>query len=194
MDLQPIVHSEVNKKEKDKYFILNACVWNLERWYWWTYFQGSTEMQTWRTDVWTQCGREKVGQMERVVTYNGMSLSFKKEYIWVSPNEFPSLLSAPEIIEFKETVSFREGFPTGSSGKESSCNAGDSGNGGQSLSWEDSSTGGNGNPLQLSCLENHMDRGAWWATVHGVVKSWTYLSMHAWPDLMTSIIAHFCNA
>ena len=30
---------------------------------------------------------------------------------------------------------------------------------------------GNGNPLQYSCLENPMDRGAWWATVHGVVKS-----------------------
>ena len=29
---------------------------------------------------------------------------------------------------------------------------------------------GNGNPLQYSCLENHMDRGAWWATVHGVTK------------------------
>ena len=31
---------------------------------------------------------------------------------------------------------------------------------------------GNGNPLQYSCLENSMDRGAWWATVHGVAKSW----------------------
>ena len=29
------------------------------------------------------------------------------------------------------------------------------------------------NPLQYSCLENPMDRGAWWATVHGVTKSWT---------------------
>ena len=35
---------------------------------------------------------------------------------------------------------------------------------------------GNGNPLQYSCLENHMDRGAWWATVHEVSKSWTQLS------------------
>ena len=34
----------------------------------------------------------------------------------------------------------------------------------------------NGNPLQLSCLENPMDRGAWWATVHGFAKSWTQLS------------------
>ena len=35
---------------------------------------------------------------------------------------------------------------------------------------------GNGNPLQYSCLENSMDRGAWWAAVHGVAKSWTWLS------------------
>ena len=34
---------------------------------------------------------------------------------------------------------------------------------------------GNGNPLQYSCLENSMDRGASWATVHGVAKSWTRL-------------------
>ena len=36
--------------------------------------------------------------------------------------------------------------------------------------------GGNGNPLHYSCLENHMDRGAWWAIVHQVTKSWTGLS------------------
>ena len=35
--------------------------------------------------------------------------------------------------------------------------------------------GGYGNPLQYSCLENPMERGAWWATVHGVAKSWTRL-------------------
>ena len=35
---------------------------------------------------------------------------------------------------------------------------------------------GNGNPLHYSCLENPMDEGAWWATVHGVTKSWTQLS------------------
>ena len=39
---------------------------------------------------------------------------------------------------------------------------------------------GNGHPLQYSCLENPMDRGAWWATVHGVItKSWTWLSIQA---------------
>ena len=35
---------------------------------------------------------------------------------------------------------------------------------------------GNGNPLQYSCLENSVDRGAWWATVHGIAKSWTRLT------------------
>ena len=46
----------------------------------------------------------------------------------------------------------------------------------QSLDWEHSPGEGNGNPLQYSCLENPMDRGAWWATVHGVAKSRTRLS------------------
>ena len=41
---------------------------------------------------------------------------------------------------------------------------------------ERSPGGGHGNPLQYSCLENPTDRGAWWATVHGVAKSWTWLS------------------
>ena len=38
--------------------------------------------------------------------------------------------------------------------------------------------GGNGNPLQFSCLENPIDRGAWWAAIQGVTKSQTRLSMH----------------
>ena len=57
--------------------------------------------------------------------------------------------------------------------KVSACNAGDLGlipGLGKSLGE------GDGNPLQYSCLENPMDGGAWWATVHGVAKSWTRLS------------------
>ena len=38
---------------------------------------------------------------------------------------------------------------------------------------------GHGNPLQYSCLDNHMDRGAWWAAVHGVTKGRTQLGTHA---------------
>ena len=45
--------------------------------------------------------------------------------------------------------------------------------------------GENGNLLQYSCLENPMGRGAWWATVHGVAKSWTRLCMHPHKLLRT---------
>ena len=47
--------------------------------------------------------------------------------------------------------------------------------------------GGNGNPLQNSCLENSMDRGAWWAAVHGVTKSQT-LKSHYWAYTEKAII------
>ena len=43
---------------------------------------------------------------------------------------------------------------------------------------------GNSNPLQYSCLENHMDGGAWWATVHGVAKSRTRLSDFTFTTLL----------
>ena len=59
------------------------------------------------------------------------------------------------------------GFPGGAVGKESVCNAGDPG----SIPGLGRSPGeGNGNPLQYPCLENPMDRGAWWATVLGVAR------------------------
>ena len=62
------------------------------------------------------------------------------------------------------------GFPGGSDGKESACNAGDPG----SIPGSGRSPGeGNGNLLQYSCLKNPMDRGAWQAIAHGVAKSWT---------------------
>jgi len=62
------------------------------------------------------------------------------------------------------------GFPRGSNGKESACNAGDYGS---VPGWGRSHGKGNGYPLQYSCLENTMDRGTWQATVHGVAKNRT---------------------
>ena len=63
--------------------------------------------------------------------------------------------------------------PGGSEDKASACNAGDPG----SIPGSGRSPGGrHGNTLQYSCLENPLDRGAWWATVHGVAKSRTRLS------------------
>ena len=67
-------------------------------------------------------------------------------------------------------------FPDGSVGKESSCSARDTGDGSSIPGLERSPGGGNDNPLQYSCLENPLVRGAWWATVCGVTKSWTQLS------------------
>ena len=65
------------------------------------------------------------------------------------------------------------GFPGGSVGKASACNAEDLG----LIPGSGSSPGeGNGNPLQYSCLENSMDGGACWAAVHGAAKSRTRLS------------------
>ena len=61
-------------------------------------------------------------------------------------------------------------FPGGSDGKEPACNAGDLGS---VPGLGRSPGGGNGNSLQYSCLENSMDRGTWWVTVHGVTKSQT---------------------
>ena len=52
-------------------------------------------------------------------------------------------------------------------GKESTCNAEDTGDVGSVPGWGRFPGGGHGNPLQYSCLENPMDRGAWWAIVHG---------------------------
>ena len=64
------------------------------------------------------------------------------------------------------------GFPCGSAGKESTCNTGDLG----SIPGLGRSPGeGKGYPLQYSCLENSMDRGAWWATVQGIAKNQTRL-------------------
>ena len=64
----------------------------------------------------------------------------------------------------------------GSDSKKSACNAGAAGDVNSIPGLERCPGGGHGNPLQYSCLENPMDRGAWWAIVHGVTKSWTWLN------------------
>ena len=81
-----------------------------------------------------------------------------------------------------EPLLYSMGFPGGSDGKESAFNTGDLGStpGLGRFPGEE-----NGNPLQNSCLENPMDRGAWQAPVHGVTKSQTWLSepysIGRWP-------------
>ena len=85
------------------------------------------------------------------------------------PTSRQSLSVTRVCIAKNVCLTFFQGFPGGSGGKESACNAGDLGSIpelGRSLG------GGHGNPLQFSCLENPMDRGAWWAAVRGVAKGW----------------------
>ena len=66
-----------------------------------------------------------------------------------------------------EATQQQQGIPHSSVGKESACNAGEL----DSIPGSGRSPGeGNGNPLQYSCLENLMDRGAWQATVHGAAR------------------------
>ena len=92
----------------------------------------------------------------------------------------PALSSSPEITPktyiarqdtghpVKAELHIHKGFPGGSDSKESACNAGELG----LIPGLGRSPGeGKGNPLQCSCLENSMDRGARWATIHGVEKS-----------------------
>ena len=74
----------------------------------------------------------------------------------------------------KYTLKVLRSFPGGSDGKASACHAGDLG----LIPGSGRSPGkGNGNPLQHSCLGNPIDSGAWRATVHGVAKSQTTLTL-----------------
>ena len=68
------------------------------------------------------------------------------------------------------------GFCDGSASEEYACNEGDTEDSGSVPGSGRSPGGGNGNPLQYSCLENPMDLGAWWATVQRVPKGWTKLN------------------
>ena len=70
------------------------------------------------------------------------------------------------------------GFLGGSVVKNPPANAGDAGKVDSIPGLGRSPGVGNGNPLQYSCLENSMDRGTWWATVHEVRKNWTQQSSH----------------
>ena len=68
----------------------------------------------------------------------------------------------------KASIFWHSAFPGGSDGRESACNAGDPG----LIPVSGRSPGeGNGSPVLYSCLENSIDRGAWWATVQGAAKS-----------------------
>ena len=90
-----------------------------------------------------------------------------------SPHRF-QYLPSPNTCMWGEL-----GFPGLSAVKNPPVSAVDSGVSGLVPGSGRSPGVGNGNPPQYSCLENSMDRGAWWTTAHGVTKSQTQLSIHA---------------
>ena len=94
-----------------------------------------------------------------------MHLSFLK-------GDLGSTSQHPPLPSVNTLLTIHLGFPGGSDGKESACNALTASVPGSGISPRE----GSGNLLQYSCLENPMGRGAWWATVHGVAKSQTQLS------------------
>ena len=117
-----------------------------------------------------------------------LSFSVAKLFSWMEPpgvlwfpisltRSDPFLLPTPNVKEPScdgayGTCLFRgiSNFPCGSPGEESTCNVGDLG----LIPGSEKSPGeGNPYPLQYSCLKKPMDRGAWWATVHGMKKSQT---------------------
>ena len=87
--------------------------------------------------------------------------------------KFKLLVRWDSFIHFRGQLRHKKGFLGGSGGRKSASDAGDVGSIPGSGPFPG---GGDGNPLQDSCLEGPMDRGAWWATVHGVTKSQTQLS------------------
>ena len=109
-----------------------------------------------------------VGQNVSVGDYSKLEQTFWPTQYYNSGGQSPKWASLGNI----------RGFPGGPDGKESACNVGDPG---LTPGPRRSPGEGNGYPLQYSYLDNSMDRGSWWATVHGIARSQKWLS-----DLISS--------
>ena len=103
-------------------------------------------------------------------TDHGVSESDTTEWLSIAQHIHITIYKIKKVLPYS--------FPGGSDGKASACNMGDP----DSIPGPGRSPGEvNGNPLQYPCLKKSMDGGAWWATVHGVTKSGTWLSNFTSP-------------
>ena len=107
-----------------------------------------------------------------IISHVKSTVSFQISFwiLYAAPSTSGRLASSPfgatvaVLLATSWRMSLEEGFPGVSDGRESAHNAGNL----RSIPGSGRYAGkGNGNPLQYSCQENSMDRGAWWATVHG---------------------------
>ena len=94
-------------------------------------------------------------------------------YFFKVPNCKIKMLYCLCLFVFNVLFVLYEGLPGGPGGKEPSVNSGGIREAGLIPGWGRSPGGGHSNPLQCSCLENSMDRGAWWALVQGSTESGT---------------------
>ena len=108
------------------------------------------------------------------------------------PHCYPQICSSP--LSFSVPYICVNGLPWWLNCKESICNAGNSGDLCLIPGLGKSPGEGNGHLSQYSCLENPMDRGAWWAAAHGVAKTQTWLSMHGivYSSLLWSFMFLWC--
>ena len=111
-----------------------------------------------------------------------------KSYLFTQGSSWPHQRSRGHFKNLSSKKEYLKGFSGGSDGKESACSVEDPGS---ILESVRSPGEGNGYPRQYSCLENSMDRGTWWATVHGVAKSWTRLSNSHLSEQQSRILGDF---
>ena len=136
-----------SKSEREKQILcISTKMWNPGKWCRWTYWQSRNR----DTDIERKCMNTKGGGRE-----------------WDGLGDWDWQVYTTMYKTDKNWLYSTGGFPGIQVGKESACSAGDLG----SIPGSGRSPGeGNGNPLQYSCLENPMDRGAWRATDHGVAR------------------------
>ena len=91
-------------------------------------------------------------------------------HLWLSPVAAKSRISKGTLKNVFSVAKLYYGLPRWGSGKDPACNAGDTRDVGLIPGLGRPPRRGSGNPFQYSCLENSMDRGTWWATVHGSHK------------------------
>ena len=114
-----------------------------------------------------------MGMSLLTVTFYIIPLTLGNAHIWalILGEEMlpPEATTETATLPLQVLFNTRLGFLGGSDSKESACSTGDLG----SIPEPERYPGeGNSYPLQYSCLENSMDRGVWWATIHSAAKSW----------------------
>ena len=142
-------------------------LWGCEKW---GHMGGPQGCALWESTVYFLVYKVPIFLVQ-LLNFTPFTLKIPQEKLAVKPYP-PCKPQCGWVCQFISCKSF-PGFSGGSDGKECVCNAEDPGS---IPGWGRCPGGGNGNPLQFSCLENSMDRGTWWAIDHGVTKSWTWLS------------------